>query len=452
MSQSQSDDGLDSLIDAVIDGRCDEETLRRFEALVRDDPRARGAYLEQVRMHALLEWRHGRVGLQIEGAEPDRVPWWRRPRLRWGLAALVLIGAGLAFWSSRPVRPGHVRGGIATLVEAKDVAWAEGQSPLAVNARLDAQEIRCTSGALKIAFDSGALVTLEGPADLRIFSGMRLRADRGRLTARVAAEAKGFAIETPHTVVVDRGTEVGVEVDAAGRTGVVVFEGLVDLARPERDDADRPITRLAQGEGMRVDPAGLLSRIVAVERRPGDDEWSTGPSSDEDAVIRSVRDNIRGLGSSKYYQVVRRGLDDDAPAYVDRPHQWNGLDAGGLPEFLRGADYIMPFNDDKWTRGLEITVEVARESTLYVFCDRREQTPPWLSEQFADTGVKIGLDEGSWPDPTLFTVDQGPGRSINQVFTVWKRDMGRDETIRLGSLEGTYNNRSMYGIAAVARP
>ena len=48
-------------------------------------------------------------------------------------------------------------------------------------------------------------------------------------------------------------------------------------------------------------------------------------------MIRSVHDNIRGLDSSKYYQIVRRGLDDDAPAYVDRTHQWNGLDRGGSP-------------------------------------------------------------------------------------------------------------------------
>lgn len=52
---------------------------------------------------------------------------------------------------------------------------------------------------------------------------------------------------------------------------------------------------------MRVGNAGLLSRIISVERRPGADEWATGPSSDQGAVIRSVRDNIRGLGSSKYY-------------------------------------------------------------------------------------------------------------------------------------------------------
>jgi ferric-dicitrate binding protein FerR (iron transport regulator) len=446
------DDGIESLIDAVIDGRCDEEGRRRLAELVRDDPAARAAYLEQIRMHALLEWRHGQVEPNVDRVAPSRGRWWRPAMNRWGLAALAFVGIGLGFLAWRLAALPAGRGGIATLVEARDVAWPEGQSPIGVNARIGPGEIRCDSGVLKLAFDSGALVTLEGPADLKILSGMRLRADRGRLTARVSEEAKGFAIETPNTTVVDQGTEFGVEVDGAGLTGVVVFEGLVDLARSEAADPRQPIRQLRQGQGLRVDREGLLSRIVSVERRRGVDEWSTDPSSDRDAVIRSVRDNLRGIGNSKYYQVVRRGLGEDAPAYVDRPHEWNGIGRDGIPAILRGADYIMPFNDDKWTRGLEITVELARNSTLFVFMDDREKQPAWLAEQFADTGLDIGLDEGSWPDPTLYNTGRGPGKSINQVFSVWRRDAGPDETIRLGSLEGGRNNRAMYGIAAIPRP
>ena len=315
---------------------------------------------------------------------------------RWGLAAAVLVGIGLAVLGWRVARRGQ-GGEVASLVEARDVVWGEGQTPIGVGTRVGLRDIRCASGTFKLVFDVGALVTLEGPADLRILSGNRILALRGRITAHVEARAKGFTIETPNTLVVDQGTEFGVEIDASGQTDVVVFQGLVDLAHSEPADRPAPIKRLGQGEGMRVGSAGLLSRIVSIERRPGDDEWATGPSSDHGAVIRSVRDNIRGLGSSKYYQIVRRGLDDDAPAYVDRTHQWNGLDRGGLPAFLRGADYIMTFNEDKWIKDLSVTVELARAATLYVFYDTRLATPRWLPERFTDTGFKIGLDEGQWP-------------------------------------------------------
>ena len=132
------------------------------------------------------------------------------------------------------------------MIEARNVVWAEGQSPIAVNARLDPREIRCVSGMLRISFDSGAVVTLEGPADLRILSSMRLRAVRGRITARMTGNTKGFTVETPNTLVVDQGTEFGVEVDDSGQTGVVVFNGLVDLSYGASTDRPSPPTKRLQ--------------------------------------------------------------------------------------------------------------------------------------------------------------------------------------------------------------
>src|SRR5262245_6467687 len=108
---SERGDGIESLIDAVIDGRCDEDGLRRFERLVRDDPRAREAYLEQIRMHALLEWRHGRVELDLGRASPPATRRRGPVGLWWGLAAMLLIGAGVLLQAYRGVRPGPVREG-----------------------------------------------------------------------------------------------------------------------------------------------------------------------------------------------------------------------------------------------------------------------------------------------------------------------------------------------------
>jgi hypothetical protein len=401
-------------------------------------------------------------------------PWLSRT-IAVAACAIALLVAGYAAWKrpvAGPPRPqgtggrdrpdiaagpttvpaprGRGDAAIASLVEARNVAWAEGQPTIAVGTRLGLGELRCTSGALKLVFDAGALVTLEGPADLEVLSGMRIRAVRGRITARVDDRAKGFAIETPSTLVVDRGTEFGVEVDDSGQTGVVVFEGRVDLSRPETAAGPAPIRRLVQGEALRVGREGGLSRIVAVERRPGDDAWSTGPSADRDAVIRSVRDNIRGLDSPMYYQIVHRGLDDDVPAYVDRPYQWNAVDPAGLPAFLRGADYIMPFNSDKVMTDLQVTVEVARPATLYIFYDDRAKPPPWLSGKFTDTGVDIGLDEA--PPGIGSSLDRGPGRSIDTVFSVWRCELGGGGSIQLGAMvPSKLGRRAMYGIAAVPR-
>jgi hypothetical protein len=482
---------LRTLIEALCEESTSPEQVARLEEILRSDPEAGEFYINYILIQSKLLQEFG--GTSTTPANCVKVPGpvggptggvvMRRPT--WALAAagcaIALLVGGFAArrWSKvvPPLpRPAHAAGqgrgplagddrprsvAVASLVEARGVVWAEGQEPIAVGARLGPRDIRCASGTVKLVFDAGALVALEGPADLRILSGMRIRAVRGRVTARVDEGAKGFAIETPSTVVVDQGTEFGVEVDAAGQTGVVVFEGRVDLARPETAAGPAPIRRLSQGEAMRVGRSGSLSRIVAVGRRPGADEWTTGPSTDRDAVIRSVRDNIRGLESSKYYQVARRGLDDDAPAYVDRSHEWNGLDPSGLPAFLRGADYIMPFNDDKYIKDLQVIVEVARAATLYVLFDDRQQPPAWLSERFTDTGFDIGMDEGAHIGidkvgpraNSAAMLGRGPALSIDRVFSVWSRDLGSGESISLGAIEmeGT-DLKSMYGIAAVGRP
>ncbi len=250
---------------------------------------------------------------------------------------------------------------------------------------------------------------------------------------------------------VDLGTEFGLEIDT-GRTGVVVFQGAIDLSYDTARDATqaRGQTRLTQGEALRIGPRGDMSRIVSVERRPADGRWSTGEATGDDAVIQGVGDNIRGLGSTKYYQIVPHGLDEDARAFVDRPHEWNGLDAGGLPEPLRGADYIMPFNDDKRSRDIRVEVSVARAATLYVLFDDRAEVPAWLAGQFTDTGLDVGLDEGPSPEKDL-AVDAGPGRSIDTVFSVWGRDLDGPATVTLGAMVDKGPGKAMYGIAAVAR-
>jgi hypothetical protein len=449
---SMTGGGIGPLLDHVIDGRCDEEQLQRFEAMVSNDHAVREQYLDQMQLHAMLAWHYGQVDLHLDPVRPRRLRWGGRGYSCRSLAIMLLVGIGLTLLTTHFIWRSEGNREIASLVEARDVVWADGQAPIAVNTRLKPQTIRCSSGVLKLEFDSGAVATLEGQSDLRLLSGTQLRVIRGRVTTRVDSALKGFSIETPSTLIVDQGTEFGVEVDASGQTGVVVFEGLVDLSSPRSTENPTAVRRLSQGEGMRVGRTGHLSRIVAVQRRHGDAEWSTKRSPGQDAIIRSVSDNIRGLGSSKYYQIVPHGLTDDQPAYVDRPHQWNGLDAGGLPEFLRGADYIMTFNDDKWTKNLEITVEVGQAATLYILFDDREEAPSWLKEQFTDTGVNIGLDEAQWSPPTgPGAIDSGPGRSIDNVFSVWKRGVDQAAAIRLGGMRGGIPGRAMYGIAAVAR-
>jgi hypothetical protein len=122
-------------------------------------------------------------------------------------------------------------------------------------------------------------------------------------------------------------------------------------------------------------------------------------------------------------------------------------DAAGLPAELVGADLVMPFNADKRTPELALSVTLARPAVVYVLHEPRHgEVPDWLRRDFTDTGLKVGLDEGP-PDLPQKAIGVGPGQSVDRVFSVWRRDVRAAGSIVLG--ENNSAAKSMYGIAAV---
>jgi hypothetical protein len=133
---------------------------------------------------------------------------------------------------------------------------------------------------------------------------------------------------------------------------------------------------------------------------------------------------------------------------VDGNHQWNGVDESGIPEFLLGADYIMPFNVDKSADKLEVTLSLAQPATVYVLFDDRGPAPSWLRDQFIDTGCDIGLDEYHRVGRASRRLARGPGVGVDRTFSIWKRDCPVAGTVVLGPRGGTRaRGRAMYGIA-----
>jgi hypothetical protein len=132
------------------------------------------------------------------------------------------------------------------------------------------------------------------------------------------------------------------------------------------------------------------------------------------------------------------------------------VDAKGLPEFLVGADYIMPFNDDKFVSDLEVSVKIARPATCYVFLDENMAPPAWLRKSFKDTGLDIGLDGARTVWHKKHDLAEGPGDSVDFVFSVWAREIDRPGMVEFGGVKAPkIGERSsgfnMYGIAVVAK-
>jgi hypothetical protein len=150
----------------------------------------------------------------------------------------------------------------------------------------------------------------------------------------------------------------------------------------------------------------------------------------------------------KYYNIIVDGLQEDSLACVDRPHQWNGVDAAGIPSMIRGAEYVQMFNDDRYKKSYELKLKVKKPAVLYLMIDDRvKRLPEWLTRNFEDTKEDIGLDEGRSPLYARETAD-GAGRSIDYRFSIWKREFSEPGEIALGNLS-RQSVHGMYGVAAV---
>jgi hypothetical protein len=458
------------------------EQRARLERLLADDPRAIGYYLSvvddtltlqdaaavgegqassadcadcQSLVEALEEAERDRPQSSLTRLAKIRSPYsWAA--MACGVTFAVAGGWWMGYWQLGGVAANGVadaNSNSARVVSVANVRWAEGAKEFKEWSYVRPGDVLTfKTGLVNLFLSNGAEVLIEGPADVTFESLHKVFAREGKLAARVGPEAIGFRIETPHANVIDRGTAFGVSVDSTRRTDVVVYEGMVDL--DVLGDNAPPRRRLERGEALSVNRLGKLSRITTVQSS----EFLEPPqvrTNDPDAerVITVVSDNAASLSTSKYYRVIPKGFREDCRAFVDRLHEWNGIDDRGLPPFLTGGDYVMTFNDDKITTGIEIAVTVNKPATLYLLVDDRVPPPDWLKRDFIDTQWDVGSDDG-WLEGKIVT-SLGTGESVDHLCSVWRRDVPDPSTVILGSLsieKSKYPAQrvgwSMYGIVA----
>jgi len=473
-----------------------------LESLLRDSAAARRAYVAYFQDTACLRWLCiEELSGAIEPMKSLRSAIESRGKRRWinafvffgGIACLLaLLTAGLlsSRWLDPPTSAGGGEGDLAAASRGKTADGASSNvqasnlpvldtpaSPAQVatmtglgavrwlqplqGARLLSRwaigdRLQLEGGAIELTFDAGAQVTVFGPADFEITSATSINCQRGRVTAVVDERGKGFVVQTPRAKVVDLGTQFGLSISEKGETEVVVFQGSVDMSyAPPAGAHGAPTRRLRQGEAMLLNNSGEFQRVVSVQRNDFLTAVDVVRRRPPEPVIADVHDNIRTAEGVKSYQIVRGGLEEDAPCFVDRNHQWNGIDRAGLPQFLLGADYVMPFNDDKFASQLQLKLDLLRPANLYVFLDNNMEVPEWVRKDFVDTGVDIGLDGSKTEWHQSHELADGAGNSVDFPFSVWRRHVKKAGTITLGSVNppklGTRSyGFNMYGIAAMA--
>jgi hypothetical protein len=160
-------------------------------------------------------------------------------------AAVVFL---VLFARFAPVRPGIE---VATVSDCMDAKGKVGSFEIGSRVTNRLWPIDLTSGYLKLTFDYGAEVILEGPAEFQILSAEQMRLLQGKLTAVVPREAVGFRVDTPGASVIDLGTEFSLEVEQDGSTSVHLFEGNASLVAGK--PGNRQSCPITAGQAKQID-------------------------------------------------------------------------------------------------------------------------------------------------------------------------------------------------------
>jgi hypothetical protein len=141
---------------------------------------------------------------------------------------------------------------VATLADQINARWADSDTSMKAGSRLVTGEdpLLLRSGIARLRFDNNAVVTVEGPAEFTIISEDRVRLLYGRLYSTVPQEAIGFSVVTPKAIVIDLGTEFGVQVDFHGTTELHVTKGKTTLVAGQQKS--KGSIEVSEGSAQRV--------------------------------------------------------------------------------------------------------------------------------------------------------------------------------------------------------
>ncbi|KAA1260248.1 FecR protein [Rubripirellula obstinata] len=283
---------LQELMQLQLDQGLETQQRVKLSDLLRDDQQAQEFYVEFCQLHAMLAWEHGVLPEVAFDSDPTTAGSKTTQRMvsshnvtrRWkGLAiaaTTILVASTLYSLANQSKLGTSVSQDASPPIQAIATPW-ESRSVVAslvnkVGARLTVpglkldlsvdDEIRngryeLSNGLVEIRFMNRVEMIVESPALFEIESKDRVVLHRGKISAKVSPEGKGFVVDTPSSYVTDYGTEFSVSVLSDDSSEVHVHSGEVDVKpkrAPENTDAVRLVTDQATlVEGNGVVPQGI---------------------------------------------------------------------------------------------------------------------------------------------------------------------------------------------------
>ena len=213
--------GIDRQISAYLNDELSDSQTKELLTWIADDPEhaehfARSCTLDEFCHELAAENR------LVRNVAAKKSQYFLQPLLGWAAAIAFILGC-LYFkpWESSPDT-------FAVVSQVVAAAGPDG-TPISSGHRFGAEVIKIQKGLIRVDFDHGASMTLEGPAFVEIENSMHAFFHYGVATFQVPEAAKGFTVDTINADVVDLGTAFGLSRQPEGDTDVCVFEGEVEV-------------------------------------------------------------------------------------------------------------------------------------------------------------------------------------------------------------------------------
>jgi len=212
-------------IDGYLDDALDADQQQALAEWLRASEENRLQFMRAVRHHQQLRQavQAIAIGAMVERETAAPGAWRIGPWLGAAAAAAALVLA--VSWFMMP-GPDRHRDAVLTevrLERSRGSMW-QGDAPRADRPMIGGPWV-LQSGTVELVYGTGDRVVLQGPAAFSVEADRSLHLKRGRLWARASA---GFSVRTPDAVIVDQGTQFGVQADRSG-SEVHVAEGRVEV-------------------------------------------------------------------------------------------------------------------------------------------------------------------------------------------------------------------------------
>ena len=155
---------------------------------------------------------------------------------------------------------------VATLVDQINVQWNQPDIKYENGDRLWANggQLDLKKGLVKIQYDNGVDVIIEGPAVFEI-ERSEVFLEYGRAYSHVSKTGLGFTIKTPTSQFVDLGTEFGVQADVNGSSELHVIKGKVQMFAGSNGNLSIG-QMIPEDQGVRYDNSSGSAKQIPVQK------------------------------------------------------------------------------------------------------------------------------------------------------------------------------------------